>query len=367
MSTLSVTSPATTISASFRVSYHQYLNAEGDLVQALPVCLEQPLSTLVTLYQLMYRTRTFDNKAIALQRTGKLGTFPSSLGQEAISVGIGYALDKDDVFCPYYREHGALLQRGMTMVDLLSYWGGDERGNDFKTHIDDFPINVPIASQCLHAVGVAYAMQWRKQPRVALTICGDGATSKGDFYEAINAAGVYQLPVVFVINNNQWAISTPCQHQTRAQTLAQKAIAAGFEGLQADGNDIIAVYATLCAALKKAREGGGPTLIEMLSYRLSDHTTADDASRYVPTEALQAAKHKDPLLRLKRYLIAQGGWSDTQEAKLAAQCQEVVNQAVHAYLHRSPQPPTALFDYLYAVLPDALRAQRDECVTRARK
>ena len=269
-------------------------------------------------------------------------------------------MNKDDVLCPYYREHGAFFQRGVTMTDVLSYWGGDERGSDFKHSREDFPISVPIASQCLHAVGVAYAIKLRKQKRAVVTVCGDGGTSKGDFYEALNAAGTYQLPVVFIVNNNQWAISVPRDAQTHAQTMAQKAIAAGFEGVHADGNDIVAVCETLNDALKKAREGGGPTLIEMLSYRLCDHTTADDAKRYVDAKALEAAKKKEPVARLRAYLTEEDEWSDAKEKKLMTDCKKEVDAAAKAYLERAPQPATAMFDYLYETVPETLQAQREE-------
>ena len=189
----------------------------------------------------MVLTRVFDKKAIALQRTGKMGTYPSSLGQEAISVAIGSVMQKDDVLFPYYREYGAQFLRGVTMTEIFQYWGGDERGMDYKGPQKDFPICVPIATHAPHAVGVAYAMKLRKEPRVAVFVCGDGATSKGDFYEAMNAAGLWKLPVVFVVNNNQWAISVRREIQTGCQTIAQKAIAAGFDGEQVDGNDIVAV------------------------------------------------------------------------------------------------------------------------------
>ena len=176
----------------------------------------------------MMLTRLFDYKAVALQRTGMLNTYASTLGQEAISVGIGASMQREDVFCPFYRDYAAQLMRGVKMSEILSFWKGNEWGNHFSECPLDFPICVPIATQLLHAAGVATAFKLRKQAKVAVSICGDGATSEGDFYEAINVAGVWQLPVVFVIDNNQWAISVPRKHQTDAQTLAQKAIAAGF-------------------------------------------------------------------------------------------------------------------------------------------
>ena len=205
-------------------------------------------------------TRLFDEKAISLQRRGQLGTYASSLGQEAIGTAIGSAMSEDDVLFPAYREYAAQFFRGVTMTDILLYWGGNETGMNFKGQRLDFPICVPIASQAPQAVGAAYAMKLRNEKRVAVCIIGDGATSKGDFYEAINAAGTWELPIVFVINNNRWAISMPRKTQTRAETLAQKAIAVGFPGEQVDGNDVIILKHRIDQAIHKARSGIGPSL-----------------------------------------------------------------------------------------------------------
>ena len=203
----------------------------------------------------MALTRAFDAKAVALQRTGQLRTYPSSLGQEAVTVGLASVMRAEDVLLPTYRETGAMLWRGVRMQELLLYWSGDERGSDFAGPREDFPIAVPIASQCGHAVGVGFAFQYRRQPRVAVVTLGDGATSKGDFYEAMNTAGAWRLPVVFVVTNNQWAISLPARKQTAAATFAQKAIAAGIPGEQCDGNDILAVRDCIGRALERARVG----------------------------------------------------------------------------------------------------------------
>ena len=210
---------------------------------------------LVGLYRAMVLARTFDAKAIALQRTGRLGTFPSGLGQEAVGVGLAAAMGRHDVFLPSFREHGAQIVRGVTLEELFLFWGGDERGNVFAGPVEDFPVSVPVGSHVPHAVGAALAFKLRREPRVAVAALGDGATSKGDFYEALNVAGVWALPVVFVVANNQWAISVPRASQTRAETLAQKAIAAGFDGVQVDGNDVIAVRQVVAEALDKARAG----------------------------------------------------------------------------------------------------------------
>jgi 2-oxoisovalerate dehydrogenase E1 component alpha subunit len=343
----------------FTVAYHRVLDPDGKLVQELPAFAKIP-ENLLTLYRNMVLLRTFDTKAIALQRTGKMGTYPSTLGQEAVSVGLGAVMHKDDVLCPAYREYGAQFQRGVKMSEIFAYWGGDERGNCYVDNTDDFPMAVPIGTQCLHAAGVAVAMKYRNEPRVAVSVCGDGATSQGDFYEAMNVAGVWKLPVVFLVQNNQWAISLSCGDQTAAETIAQKAIAAGFTGEQVDGNDIIAVHAVLERALEKARHGGGPTLIEAMTYRLHDHTTADDASRYRPAGELEKARAEEPLIRLRRYLMEQKLWSEAQEKEWQAKCAAEVEHAVEEYLKITPEPITAMFDYLYAELPEALFEQRED-------
>ncbi|MBI5447561.1 MAG: pyruvate dehydrogenase (acetyl-transferring) E1 component subunit alpha [Gammaproteobacteria bacterium] len=342
--------------AHFSIPYFQYLNEQGQPVVALPDFVKDN-QTLFSLYRLMTLLRVFDARAIALQRTGMLGTYPSVLGQEAVSVGLGAAMHLDDVLCPAYREGGAQIQRGVTLSDILLYWGGDERGNVFG-HPNDFPMAVPIGSQTLHAVGVACAFQYRKQARVAVAVCGDGATSQGDFYEALNLAGVRNLPVVFIVANNQWAISVPRGRQTRCQTLAQKAIAAGFAGWQIDGNDVIAVKEKCAEAIEKARTGGGPTLIEALTYRLGDHTTADDASRYRSKEEVAQAQAKEPLKRLRHYLTERGEWSEEKEQLLLAECAKDVEEAVEAYKQVSPVTTDMMFDFHFATLPADLAEQK---------
>ncbi len=346
------------ISAEFSIGFSRFLDANGNLTQALPSSLKDP-EALRKLYEFMVLNRTFDAKAVALQRTGKMGTYPSSAGQEAIGVGVGAAMQKGDVNVPYYRDHGAHLIRGGKIEEIYLLWGGDERGSDFANLKEDFPVAVPIASQCLHAVGVAKAIQYRKQSRAVVTFIGDGGTSKGDFYEAINLAGVWKLPVLFVINNNHWAISVPLYEQTVCKTLAQKGIAAGVSGEQVDGNDVLAVKYATERALEKIRKGEGPHIIEALTYRMCDHTTADDAKRYQPPAEVEAYKKEDPILRLRNYMVSQNLWDEEQEKALYATVKQTVEKAVHAYESIAPQPPTAIFDYLYQTLPHDLIEQRD--------
>lgn len=345
--------------ASFEIHYRQYLDAEGRVVEEAPEFAKDH-DVLKELYRWMVLTRTFDKRAIALQRTGQLGTYASSLGQEATFTGIGHAMKPDDVLAPSYREHGTCFIRGVPMRDILLYWGGDERGMAFEQAKHDFPVSVPIATHTLHAAGAAYAFKYRKERRVAVSVCGDGGTSKGDFYEAINVAGIWGLPCVFMVVNNQWAISVPRSKQSKSETLAQKAIAAGIPGEQVDGNDVIAVKHRVGAALDRAREGGGPTLIEALTYRWHDHTTADDASRYRSKEEVESAQKKDPIERLKRYLINEGSWNEGRDKTLFEECKKEVDTAVDEYLNTELRAPETMFDNLYETLPAVYQAQREE-------
>jgi 2-oxoisovalerate dehydrogenase E1 component subunit alpha len=343
--------------ASFEIYHTQILDQNAELRGPLPEFAQDP-KKLIELYRAMVGSRLFDQKAIALQRTGQLGTYASALGQEATFVGVGAAMRREDVLLPTYRECGALFARGVTMTELLRYWGGDERGMDYAGPREDFPICVPIATHVPHAAGVAYAMKLRRQPRVAVCTLGDGATSKGDFYEAMNLAGVWQLPMVFVVCNNQWAISVPRNRQSRAQTLAQKAIAAGIDGEQVDGDDIIAVHERMLVALAKARTGHGPTLIEALSYRMGDHTTADDARRYRSEQELEEQRKLDPIKRLRTYLERNGYLTTKDEEVMNVECTAEIEAAVKEYLATPPPPPESMFDFLYETLPAAYAEQR---------
>ncbi|MGH8446796.1 MAG: pyruvate dehydrogenase (acetyl-transferring) E1 component subunit alpha [Solimonas sp.] len=352
--------PAATRVAAFDIFLTQFLDAEGQVRAPLPEFARRP-ETLRQLYRTMVETRSFDKRAVALQRTGQLGTYAACLGQEAIGTGIGYALRPDDIFVPSYREYAAQFLRGVKMRDILLYWGGDERG---MAYVDspaqhDFPLSLPSATQLPHAVGVAYALRLKAQARAVLAACGDGATSRGDFYESISSARIWNLPIVFVVSNNQWATSQPRQRQTGAETLAQKALAGGLHGEQVDGNDAVAVRFVLERALERARGGGGPTLVEALSYRLHDHSTDDDARRYRTEDEVRAAWDRCPIKRLKRYIESQGMWSVEEEEALLIETGELAEQAVQEYLAMPPRPPQAIFEHLYATLPEPYAAQRD--------
>jgi 2-oxoisovalerate dehydrogenase E1 component subunit alpha len=347
------------IVAAFSIPFNRCINVEGAPTGPLPE-FAHAKDELVAMYRAMVLTRIFDEKAVALQRTGRLGTFASSLGQEAVGVGVASAMRADDVLLPSFREQSAMLWRGVTMAELLAYWGGDERGSDFAGPREDFPVCIPVATHCPHAVGVALAFAMRREPRAAVAIAGDGATSKGDFYEALNFAGVWKLPAVFVVNNNQWAISVPRSVQSAAETLAQKGIAAGIVCEQVDGNDVIAVREAAGRALERARAGGGASIIEALTYRLSDHTTADDATRYRTDDEVSRHWRDEPVGRLRTFLTNQHGWTRGMERDLLEACRQEVDDAVSAYQGMQPAPPTDMMDYLFAELPASLAPQRAE-------
>jgi pyruvate dehydrogenase E1 component alpha subunit len=248
------------------------------------------------------------------------------------------------------------------MSEILTYWGGDERGSDFSGPRHDFACSIPIATQSLHAAGAALAFKLRGEKRVAVTQVGDGGSSKGDFLEAINAASAFQLPLVLVIVNNQWAISTPRSKQNSATTLAQKGIGGGLPSIQVDGNDVIACRWVLENAIEQARAGKGPTVIEMMTYRLTDHTTADDARHYRKEEEVENAWRIEPIKRLRKYLMAQGVWSDKTELVLLGEASREVEAAVAQYLSVGEPEIGSMFDCLYANMPAELEAQRTSAI-----
>ncbi|MBA3580943.1 MAG: thiamine pyrophosphate-dependent dehydrogenase E1 component subunit alpha [Gammaproteobacteria bacterium] len=350
--------------AHFNINFIQYLNEDGQLCAEAPAfCHDKIL--MLSLYRAIKLLHLFDLKVLNLHRAGQMGTYTGTLGQEAVGIGAASCLTDNDVFVPYYRSAPDLYWRGVKLHEILMYWGGDERGSDFADPrlINDFPIPIVIASQLLHAAGVASAIKLRQQKnRAVLTLVGDGGTSEGDFYEALNVAGAWQLPLVIIINNNRWALSEPNTRQTACQTLAQKAIAGGIEGVQVDGNDVIAMRAVTEAALAKARAGGGATLIEALTYRLCAHTTIDDATRYVASEELDQAWQREPLKRLKTWLITNEMLDAAQDANLEIECRAEVEREVEIFLNMPIQAPTAIFDFLYAELPERLLSQRDDVI-----
>ena len=311
-------------------------------------------------YELLVLARTFDGRALSLQREGRLGTYASVLGQEASQVGSALALQNNDWVFPSFREMAVYITLGYPMHMLYEYWSGDERGAKTPEGLNIFPPCVPVGTQIPHAVGAAMAAKLKKHKTVVACYFGDGGTSKGDFHEGLNIAGVMKLPVVFICQNNQWAISVPRSRQTASKTLAQKAFAYGFEGIQVDGNDLFAVYKATKESADRARAGGGPTLIECYTYRMSDHTTADDASRYRAEEEIEAWKPKDPILRLKLYMEKKGLWSERYQKETEEKAASMVNEAVKEEEAIKPPLPKEMFGYTYAEpTPRMLKEKKD--------
>lgn len=299
------------------------------------------------IYELLVFARTFDQRALSLQREGRIGTYAPIAGQEASQIGTAFAMEKTDWAFPSFRENGVYLARGHPAYKILQYWSGDERGLRTEGDVNMFPVCIPVATHVPHAVGAAMAAKYRGDRVAAVAYFGDGATSKGDFHEGLNFAGVFKLPVVFVCQNNQWAISVPRERQTAAKTLAQKAFAYGFDGIQVDGNDVFAVYKAAKEALDKAKRGDGPTLIECFTYRMSDHTTADDASRYRTKEEVEAWKPKDPILRVRRYMEKKGLWTEAYQGEIEARSKALVDEAERKAESVDPPLPADMFTYTY--------------------
>ena len=343
--------------AKFKVEYLQILDQQGNADENLMPKLSD--DRVKQFYELMVLSRVFDTKAISLQRQGRLGTYASALGQEASQVGSAITLDKNDWVVPSYRESSALIARNYPMSMLFQYWGGDERGNKIKIPPYNLPTSIPVGSQSLHAVGIALALKLQKKKQAALGYFGDGATSKGDFHEAANFAGVFKVPAVLFCQNNQYAISVPREQQTAAETIAQKAIAYGFDGIQVDGNDIFAVYQATSEALNKAKAGNGPTLIEAFTYRMSDHTTSDDAKRYRSTKELEEWKKRDPIDRLQKYMKSKGLWDEKYGKEVQEKSKQQVEKAVEDYESVPAPNPDDMFKYTYAEMPAGLKEQME--------
>jgi len=316
-----------------------------------------PEAALRAMYEAMARTRAADAKAIKLQRQGRLGTYPPSRGHEACQVGLASAMDRGDWFFPYFRDLGMYITLGYPLADHFHFWMGNEAGQRTPDGLNIFPIAIPVGSQIPQAVGAGMAAKYRKLPIAVVTTFGDGATSEGDFHEGLNFAGVFRTPNVFVCLNNQFAISMPRERQTASATIAQKAVAYGFPGVQVDGNDVLAVYAAAREALANARAGGGPTLIEAFTYRMGDHTTSDDAGRYRAKEEVLEWERKDPLLRFRLYLGRKGLWNEAYEKTVQEEAAAFVEKAVADAEARPPATPEDLFSYTYGTMPPDLMAQ----------
>jgi pyruvate dehydrogenase E1 component alpha subunit len=354
--------PRTPIDLPDRIDYLSILNEKGELDTSLEPAIDR--DTLLKLHRTMLLARRFDERLLSLQRQGRIGTFPPISGQEAAHLGAVAGLRASDWMVPAFREMAADIWRGRPLESIIVYNNGFNEGSRIPADRNDMPISVPVGSQILHAVGIAWAMRYRGKDDVAMTFFGDGATSQGDFHEGLNFAGVFQLPVIFVCQNNQWAISIPRAKQTRSKTLAQKASAYGIPGIQVDGNDILAVYAAAKEAVDRARAGSGATLIECVTYRLAVHTTADDPKRYRSDAEVEAWRRKDPIPRFQAYLTAKGLLSEdgvkAEEAAIAAEIQSAVERAEEEM--KNLGDPLLMFEHAYAEMPDYLKEQRADFI-----
>jgi pyruvate dehydrogenase E1 component subunit alpha len=351
--------PRTPIEIPESIDYLSILDENGRLDTDLEPEIEEAL--LLKLYRFMVSGRRFDERQLNLQRQGRIGTFPPIKGQEAAHLGAVAALGEADWMVPAFRETAAEKWRGRTMESIiLSNAGYGEGAEAAEAELPGMPISIAVGSQMLHAVGIGWAMRYRKKDSVVMTFFGDGATSEGDFHEALNFAGVFSAPVIFVCQNNQWAISIPRSRQTRSKTLAQKALAYGIAGIQVDGNDILAVYAAAREAVDRARAGQGPTLIECVTYRLAMHTTADDPKRYRTDEEVAQWEKKDPLPRFQAYLKQKGLLSDADMERIEKEVTDEIQQAVDRAEARMKTlgDPLTMFDHCYAELTSRQQDQK---------
>ncbi|NOR10692.1 MAG: pyruvate dehydrogenase (acetyl-transferring) E1 component subunit alpha [Desulfovibrionaceae bacterium] len=344
------------------IDYLSILDENGQLDSELEPDITNEVH--LKMFKAVLLGRRFDERMLDLQRQGRIGTFPPIKGQEAAQIGTVALLRDSDWLAPSFRETAAEIMRGRSMESVLLYYNGYNEGTIIPESQRDLPMSVPVASQIIHAVGLGWAAKYRQTDEVVMTFFGDGATSEGDFHEGMNCAGVYQIPVVFVCQNNQWAISIPLSQQTHSETLAQKALAYGMPGIQVDGNDILAVYAATAEAVDRARAGDGPTFIECVTYRIMMHTTADDPKKYRSEEEVEHWKKKDPLLRYQNYLLNKNIITESDLAALEGK----IKQEIQAAIDRAEQQmkklgdPLDMFDHLYAELPSELQAQKDELI-----
>lgn len=350
---------------SYEIQRVEVLDAQGSVDEALMPDLG-PDETK-RLYEVMVLTRQLDERMFKMQRQGRLGTIARVAGQEGAHVGAAFALRPEDWLVPAFRELGALVLRGIPMAQLLQYWSGDERGGAFPRELRTLPVAIPVGTHMLHAVGIAWALKQSGEEAAALTFFGEGATSEGDFNEAMNMAAVFNVPVVFFCQNNHYAISVPFTKQTAAPTVAQKALAYGMFGVQVDGNDVFAVYRVTKEALERARSAHEPTLIEADTYRIADHTTSDDARRYRSEDEVAAWRKRDPIDRLARYMRLNGLLDDDSAAQVLAEADRRVAEAVEVFEAIGPPGPEEIFKHVFAEMTPQLAEQQAALLDRLAK
>ncbi len=352
--------PRKKIKISQPLEYLSILDDKG----ALDADLEPdiPEEILLKLYRTMMLARKFDERLLNLQRQGRIGTFPPISGQEASHLGAAAVLEPSDWFVPAFREAAAEIWRGRSLESMIIYNNGFSEGVEIPQDSNDLPVSVPVGSQIPHAVGLAWAAKYRQTDRVAMVFFGDGASSQGDFHEGLNFAAVFQTPAIFVCQNNQWAISFPRSKQTRSETIAQKALAYGIPGIQIDGNDILASYAAAQEAVQRARSGGGPTLIECVTYRLTMHTTADDPQRYRANQEVEVWKQRDPIIRFQKYLFEKGILTEEKIAAIESTVLDEIQSAVDRAEEqiKTLGNPADMFEHHYAEMSPSLKAQKEE-------
>ncbi|MGC9349757.1 MAG: pyruvate dehydrogenase (acetyl-transferring) E1 component subunit alpha [Anaerolineae bacterium] len=352
--------PREVIELPYEVEYLSILDQEGNVDEELEPDLSDEF--LLDLHRWMLLGRRLDERMLGMQRQGRIGTFAPVKGQEASNIGPVATLRDSDWMVVAFREAAGELMRGRSIEDLLLYYGGYNEGGYIPEGVNNLPTSIPVGSQTLHAVGIGWAMKYRGKDDVAMVFFGDGATSQGDFHEALNFAGVYKTPTIFICQNNHWAISMPRSRQTASKTLAQKALANGVPGIQVDGNDILATYVASQEAVERARAGEGPTLIEAVTYRMSVHTTADDPSRYREDEEVEEWEQRDPIERFQIYLKNKGLLDDEKIEALEEEIDQQIRDAVERAEEKMSEPvdATNMFDHMYAEPHDYLLDQKEE-------
>lgn len=343
----------------------QILNEKGEANEGALSELNINDDMLQTMYFWLLKGRVFDHKFLKLQRQGRIGTYGSFLGQEAAQVGSALAMEEQDWVVPSYRETVVSMIRGLGISHFVKSFKGFLGAMKGTEELNLFPTQVIIGGQIPQAVGFAWGHKLKKENRVTTCYFGDGATSEGDFHEGLNFASVYKVPVVFYCQNNQWAISVPIEKQMASETIAQKAIAYGMKGVRVDGNDVLACYQVSKMAIERARNGGGPTLIEAVTYRQGSHTTADDWTKYRSKEEVEIwSTQKDPLVRFERFLQKRGMWSVQEKDNLTEQFENEIEEALAEVEKLSPPPSFEAFDYVYDQSHPQLLMQKEELKNR---